>query len=164
MKLLNKHKEFENIFEEKFIEFSNKEKGYQAVLRGYLTILISKIFRYAKEKNCKINQNNREKEIIKKILEYLEKNFTKPFKAEDIARIVLLSPSYFTTLFKSSTGVSLTDYVHKLRIADACSMLTKTEMSVIEIMNEVGYSDSKFFYQIFKRYSGMTPGEFRKRE
>jgi len=159
--LMKKHGEFGKIFEDMNTEYSYKEKGYQIILRGLLTILLAKIFRAIAQNNIE-KKSSKDREMIEKALDYLKCNYSKPFKVEDIARLVLFSPGYFTTVFKNVTGTTLTEYLHKIRIAEACRLLNGTDMSVYDIINEVGYNDRKFFYSVFKRHIGMTPGQYRK--
>ena len=57
------------------------------------------------------------------------------------------------------TGLNLTQFVHKLRVDKACELLKTTDLPISDIMNRVGYKDSNFFYQMFKRTMNVTPGE-----
>lgn len=161
--LMNRQREFNYIFEDMLKEYEKKGNGYRLILKSYLMVLLSKIFRLASEKDSS-QQGGKEREVINKVLDYLQRNYAKAMRLEDVARQTLLSPTYFAAVFKNATGQSLFEYIHKIRVEEACKLITETEGSITEIMLEVGYSDSKFFYQIFKRYTNMTPGEYRKRE
>lgn len=154
--------EFENIFEDMLREYEVCKKGYQDVLKHYLFILLIRMFRsYAivKQKNLQIKEGN---EVIEKVINYLTQNSLYNVKLENIARKAFLSPSYFSTLFRQKTGQSLTQFLHKIRIQKACELLENTDRSVLDIMNEVGYKDTKFFYDIFKRHTKTSPGLYRK--
>lgn len=160
--LMGKQQEFESVLEGMNTEYLRKEKGYQNVLKASLIILLTKIFRlseFEKENGARKNCMD----IIKTAVHYLKDNYTKTLRMEDIARQVFLSPNYFASLFKNTTGLSLTDYVHQLRISEACKLLQNTRLSVMEVMHRVGYQDAKFFYQVFKRHTGMTPGTYKRR-
>lgn len=54
------------------------------------------------------------------------------------------------------------DYLQKVRIKKACELLEKTDKTIAEIANIVGYSDPAFFYQIFKKEMTVTPREYRQ--
>jgi len=162
LNLLHHGKEFGIIFEEMDREFKNKETGYQAVLKGYLTVLLSKLFRNIINKEPG-NEPTPQSSIIEKAISFLQENYSKPFSLAELAKVVLLSPSYFSTMFKSQTGVSITDFTQKIRVSQACHLLLTTRHSVDEIRTMVGYNDSKFFYQVFKRYTGLTPGAYKKK-
>ncbi len=143
-------------------EYVRKKAGYQAVLKGYLLVLLSKVFRLAIEKGIK-KTGAYQKEIVDTAIEYLKVNYLNPLSIDEVAKKVLLSPSYFSAVFKNYTGTSITDYIQRLRITRACYLLTTTSKTVDEVMGEVGYSDSKFFYKIFKRYTSLTPGMYKKK-
>jgi len=162
LNLLHHGKELGVIFEEMDREFKNKETGYQAVLKGYLMVLLSKLFRNIVNKEPE-KELSPQSEIIEKAISFLQENYSKPFSLAELAKVVLLSPSYFSTMFKSQTGVSITDFTQKIRVSQACNLLITTKHSVDEIRTMVGYNDSKFFYQVFKRYTGLTPGAYKKK-
>lgn len=159
--LQNKKNEFDAILEDMWEEYQNRQKGYEGILQSYLVVLLTKIFRLA---SCSHEDQYSpiKKELVETAIHYLEQNYSKPLRLDEIARQVLLSPQYFASIFKSQTGLSLTDYIHKIRILEACRLLRDAGKSVQEVMREVGYQDSKFFYEIFKRYTGNTPGSYRK--
>lgn len=150
------------LLEEMNEEYEQKKAGYQAVLKGYLMVLLSKIFRLAITKEAK-RTTSYQKEIIDNAISYLKTNYSRPLNLDEVAKKVFLSPSYFSTIFKSHTGTSITDYVQRLRISKACYLLTQMDATVDEAMGAVGYSDSKFFYKVFKRHTGVTPGTYKKR-
>lgn len=160
--LVNKQNEFDGLLEDMCNEFQNKNRGYQLVLKCYLILILARIFRLANVKNTQ-KQNAGTIEMIEKAMAYLRDNFSNRIRIEDIAKTVFLSPGYFATVFKNQTGCNPTEYIRKIRISQACDMLAGSDKSVSEIIYDVGYRDAKFFYQIFRRYTGMTPGEYRKR-
>ena len=161
MNLFHQEKEVSGILEEMIAEYTRKETGYHIMLRAYLMILLSKIFRNALKGNAP-EKNAYHISTIDAAIVYLEQNYSRPFNLNEIARVALLSPSYFSTLFKSQTGVSITDFTQKIRIEQACKLLNNPKNSVNAVMELVGYNDSKFFYQLFKRHMGVTPGEYKK--
>lgn len=159
--ILNGGDDIVRILEDMTGEYIKKRAGYQAVLKGYLLILLSKIFRLAIENGKKTSSVN-QKEIVDTAIGYIKQHYSRSLSIDEVAREVLLSPSYFSAVFKNYTGLSIIDYVHRLRIARACLLFTTTDYTVDEVMNEVGYSDSKFFYKIFKRYTALTPGMYKR--
>lgn len=73
----------------------------------------------------------------------------------------MLSPNYFSTLFKKHTGINVSEYIQNLRMKKACKLLKETDKTVIAIAAEVGYKDIKFFYKVFKKITGNNPGNYR---
>lgn len=79
-----------------------------------------------------------------------------------VANFIDLSPNYFTTLFKEYTGETFMDYVIRVRIDKAKELLTTGQFKVYEVANNVGYSDARYFSEIFKKWVGMAPAEYIK--
>lgn len=96
--------------------------------------------------------------IVKK---YLSEHYRDDVKASEIAEWLKITPSYFSLLFKQSTGKSFKEYMNELRMEQAKHLLATTHEKVFEIANEVGYKDYKYFVSVFKSYTGMTPKEYR---
>ncbi len=82
----------------------------------------------------------------------------------DIARVVNLRPHYLTTLFKRRCKVSLWEYVTRLRISHAQRLLVTTDLRVLDVALESGFSSLAPFYNAFARYCGMRPLAFRKKQ
>lgn len=162
MNILGDGDEVIELLEKMTVEYTDKKPGYKTVLKGELLVVLSKLFRLAIEKNAKKTELY-QKEIVNKTIEYLNQNCHKPLSVEMLAQNALLSPSYFSSMFKSCTGVGITAYIQRLRINRACFLLTTTSKTVDEVMTEVGYSDSKFFYKIFRQYTSLTPGAYKKK-
>jgi YesN/AraC family two-component response regulator len=73
-----------------------------------------------------------------------------------------ISKNYFSKLFKEVTGTNVSDYIQYLRVDQACHLLKTTELKVTNIAFQVGFKDMKFFYEVFKKITGKTPGDYRK--
>jgi two-component system response regulator YesN len=95
---------------------------------------------------------------------FVENNFSAPITVEDVAKEVIVSPSYFLHLFKAKTGSTLGEYVQQVRLQKAKELLLKSDHTIIMIANDVGYADSNYFSTVFKAAFGMTPSEYRKRK
>ncbi|KHF41572.1 response regulator transcription factor [Halalkalibacter okhensis] len=101
---------------------------------------------------------------MEKAKRYMQENFTKEIGIEAVCEEVLLSVSYFSVLFKEKTGVTFLEYLTKLRIEHACVLLKTTDLKTYEIANMVGYSDQRYFSQVFKKRLQMTPSQYRSKE
>ena len=94
---------------------------------------------------------------------YLSQHFSDPnLMLQDAADEVHLSQSHFSTVFAQETGLTFTQYLTALRIGKAKELLEATEMRSSQIAMEVGYNDSHYFSYLFKKNTGMTPGEYRR--
>ena len=58
---------------------------------------------------------------------------------------------------KRVTGINFSDYMQRLRVDEACSLLRQTDLKVIDVAQQVGFKDIKFFYEVFKKITGKTP-------
>ncbi|MGN1077458.1 MAG: AraC family transcriptional regulator [Candidatus Gallimonas sp.] len=153
--------EFEKLMTNMYEEYEHREKGYYALLRSYLTELIIKIFRKI-DKNENITLKTKQEYYINLAIQYIENNYMKKISLEDIAYRSFLSKSYFSQLFKEVTGTTFSAYCQKVRIEKACQMLTTTNDTIQSIAEKVGYTDMKFFYNVFKRLTGEIPGDYQK--
>lgn len=156
--LYNHKTEFGSIVADMLTEYNAKHDGYQDVLRHYLQILLMKIFRLQPQINPSVGM------YINNIIEYLHSHsLNNKIDVSAIARTAFLSPRSFRDMFKKTTGKTFQAYLTELRITRAKDLLENTDLSVLAVMNEVGYNDSKFFYQLFERHIGMPPGAWRKK-
>ncbi|GGI97949.1 AraC family transcriptional regulator [Alicyclobacillus cellulosilyticus] len=100
-------------------------------------------------------------ESIRASIAYMERNFARPLKLEELAQQASLSPFHFARLFKRVTGMSVMEYLLHYRIQQAKHLLRETRLSVREIADMVGFSDQSYFSKLFKRYEHMTPTAYR---
>ena len=95
---------------------------------------------------------------------YLSQHYADPnLMLQDVAGEVHLSQSHFSTVFAQETGLTFTQYLTALRIGKARELLEATEMRSSQIAQEVGYNDSHYFSYLFKKTTGMTPSEYRRK-
>ncbi|TWF58919.1 AraC family transcriptional regulator [Neorhizobium alkalisoli] len=100
---------------------------------------------------------------INKALAYIRENLTRSFDEADLAAIAGQSTAAFSRAFRRHTGMSLVQYVKRLRINLACQILmTDDRASIIDICYEVGFNNLSNFNRQFLAEKGMTPSRFRK--
>ena len=93
--------------------------------------------------------------------EYIDKNYQEDINLNKISNYVSLSKNYFCNIFKKETGITIWDYLIRIRMEEAKRMLLETEQKTYEISERVGYDDPSYFGRLFKKYTGFTPIEFR---
>jgi two-component system response regulator YesN len=101
------------------------------------------------------------KQLIDAVKKYIDANF-QTVSLEEIAQRFYLNKNYFCSLFKGVTGVSFMEYLIARRMEHAKRFLAETEMRMNEIAERVGYADQRYFSQVFRKYSGMQPSQFRQ--
>lgn len=154
-------KEFASLFEKIYVEYTNRKSGFMNMLRAYLIELITLIFREI-DKKTRRDITKEQREVVSKAIDYMKHNYNTKINLDNIVSDIFLSKNYFRQLFKSTTGMSVTDFIQKTRIEEACRLLLSTDRTVFDIAGDCGFTDMKFFYKIFKKITGKTPGDYRK--
>jgi two-component system response regulator YesN len=104
----------------------------------------------------------RSKVLIETAKKYIESNYQSQISYRDVAREVFISPSYFLSLFKRETGTTFVDYLTSVRIEKAKLLLLTTDLSVTRIAYDLGFNNSNYFSNIFRKVVGISATEFRK--
>jgi AraC-like DNA-binding protein len=100
---------------------------------------------------------------MNKAIAYIRENLTQPFDEADLAKIAGQSTSSFSRSFRRHTGMSLVQYVKRLRINLACQILMSVEQaSIADICYEVGFNNLSNFNRQFLAEKGMPPSRFRR--
>ena len=107
------------------------------------------------------NNNNNSRLAIKKANKYIEENYMYDLTLEKVAETVFLSPVYLSKIYKKEMGINFSDYVTQKRMERAKELLNNRNLKVYEISELVGYKNLKYFYKIFKHYTGYTPNKYR---
>ena len=101
-------------------------------------------------------------DLIEDALKYIQNNFQADLGMEQLAQQIGLSVSYFSLLFKQRTGSTFLDYLTNIRIEYACHFLQNSDLKTYEIAQKVGYTDQRYFSQVFKKRMKKTPSEYRR--
>jgi two-component system response regulator YesN len=124
---------------------------------------LSLILKEMAEKGCQLIQNERQNEsqkVIHKAIEYIQTHLGDELSVDRCAKIVNLSGGYFANLFKKETGTTFNQFVTHERIEKAKKLLVQN-IPVQDISAELGYEHRRYFSDVFKRHTGMTPSEFK---
>jgi two-component system, response regulator YesN len=100
--------------------------------------------------------------IIYDIEKYLQANFDRDVKLQEISEHFYISREYISRKFKQEFNVNISDYIVKFRMKKAKSLLKNSELKIYEIANMIGYQDDKYFRKVFKKVEGITPNEYRE--
>ena len=148
------------IIEEIFKESPNR---YSVLAKAYALIAyLCENYCTAKMSKREFILHSRKHETFNTIIDYIEKNYTSPITTKDLAKMAHLSETYFCHLFKSCMNQSVSGYITELRIEHAKYLLSNSKMTVTEIASTLGYNDVNYFCRMFKRITGMSPGEYKK--
>ena len=115
---------------------------------------------------CRNIVNKKEEQATKLIAiakDYIDHNYQNEVSLDETSRQINISPYYFSKLFKEEMGQSFIEYVTGIRMEKAKELLSKTDKSMKEICNEIGYADPNYFSRTFKKNVGFTPTEFKEK-
>lgn len=98
---------------------------------------------------------------ITKAKEYVNNHTSEALGVSEAARIVGMSESYFSHIFKKETGISYVDYVNHIRIEHAALLLDEGNVRVAEVATQVGIDNPNYFSVLFKKIMGVSPNAYR---
>jgi two-component system response regulator YesN len=101
--------------------------------------------------------------IIDYVFEYVEQHYEQGIYLEDLAGRLKITSGYLSTYFKEKTGTNFVDYLNGIRISRAQELLNVTDDKVRDISQRVGYQNINSFNRMFKKVTGLTPVEYRKK-
>ena len=96
-------------------------------------------------------------------IDYIRSHIQENLPVESIADSLSLNSSYLSKLFKQEMGTTLSRYIRDQKINVACNMLRHLDESSLSIANYLGFSSQSHFIQVFKKSTGLTPEEYRRR-
>lgn len=130
-----------------------------SLMRSMMMILARNLFRQSTAKE------HQQDTSVASILQYVKQHIYNPnhLSIEHLATIFHYSPAYISIFFKRHTGESLKQYITKHRIKLIETRLLYSACNLAEIADEFGFTDESHFCKQFKKYTGSTPSNFRKK-
>lgn len=101
--------------------------------------------------------------IIHRCIQHIGAGYQERLTLEETARMVCLSPDYLSRIFRQETGISFHHYLNNVRVTKAKELIRTTNLRLTDISQMVGYDDQSYFTKVFKRTTGVTPGEYSKK-
>ena len=114
---------------------------------------------------CMLVQNHSLKEYSKNVrdcISYIDFHYKEECSLKDIAESLYLNESYLSARFKKEMAMTITDYIHQVRIDHAILLLNNTHLPINDIATRSGYDDPNYFIRVFKKYKGITPKAYQK--
>ena len=106
-------------------------------------------------------EDHSENYLISHVKKYITNNLYMKLLLQDIARHFDVSPNYLSHLFKKNMGIGINEYISQIKIGVAKQLLLSDNRRVYEISNELGYESAFYFSKVFKKYTGLSPKEYR---
>ena len=96
------------------------------------------------------------------LFDFIADNYARKLSIQDLAKAVGVSPNYLNELLQKTIGQSITEYLHRYRVEQAKIALENPESTISWIACCSGFYDASHFIRVFREFTGMTPGEYRK--
>lgn len=123
--------------------------------------LISELIQYNGGKNHYQTDLSTRFWRVRDCMIYINNNFRMDLTLEEIAKSNNISVSYMMAIWSAEIDMTPIEYLHAIRISEACTYLKSENGKIKDIAVRVGYTDEKYFMRVFKKYKGMTPSEYR---
>lgn len=132
--------------------------------KAYIDTLISPLIRMLELAYQKMTDANTDEtsNTITEIINYVNRHYAENITLEQISRLFSRSNSCISHSFKKQTGLSFREYLINTRIRSAKSLLIYSDLNISEIAFSVGFNDSNYFSNAFKKYTGLSPGKYKK--
>jgi AraC family transcriptional regulator len=142
-------------------ELESSEGSSQLYVDSLIAALMTHLLRhYSNRKSILSNHVGLSKKQLQQVSDYIHQNIDQDLSLTELSTIVQMSPSYFSNLFKQSTGFTPHQYVIQCRINWAKQLLQQGEMTIADIAHRLGFSHQSHLSRHFKRIVGVTPKAF----
>lgn len=109
------------------------------------------------------NKKSHNAELKDRILEFIENNYENyNFSLSTIAEAFKINNNYLSCFFKEQIGENFIGYLNKMRVLKTKALLVNTDLTLDNIAQRLGYANSRVLIRVFKKFEGMTPGEYRR--
>ena len=102
--------------------------------------------------------------LVTEVTNYIFKHLSEPISVEGMARALCRGRSRLSTDFKKETGETLSDYIMKRKIEESKRILAYTDRSAVDVALYLGFSSQSHFSRAFKKVTGLTPNDFRRKK
>lgn len=100
--------------------------------------------------------------VVTEAMDYIDQDLSKNHSLKTIAKSINVSPGHLSKLFTMDTGMTLTEYINRKKIAYGARLLLHTDEKISTIADQCGISDHNYFSRLFKKYMNTTPAAYRK--
>jgi len=148
---------FRQLFRSIWVEHVGNRRFAQEVIACYLRTLLWLVRQQLAEPPTESRFQ------VERCLTYINENYAQDFPVEALAEMVSVSPSYLFRIFRKRMGVTPVHYRNVVRVEKAKHLLLDGTLRLDEIAGRVGYEDVRYFARVFKKETGASPGEYRRR-
>lgn len=145
-----------------FVEMQHRSTHYRECVRGMAYALLFEIARF----NDMGEGQSAGKSISLQLgsaIEYVDKNYPNNFKISDLANECHMSETHFRRIFQEKMNMTPVEYVNFVRVRKACELIDKTDISMEDVAEKVGFVTPSTFNRNFRRIIGTSPYQWKKR-
>ncbi|MFB9278252.1 response regulator [Cohnella cellulosilytica] len=128
-------------------------QGIEAIIRQAAEQYMNLLEERSGDKNAK---------LVRRVCEIIDRSYHEPITINGLSAQVYLSPNYLRSLFREKTGMTIHDYLTRIRLDKAKEMLADPALKVQDIAQKIGYESASYFISLFLKNQGVTPNEYRK--
>lgn len=141
-------------------ENSQKDSFSDPIVKNLLHQILLTVFRHGTKKS---RDQSKGTDKIQEVARFISENYASHITLRNAAKMAYMEETYFSKQFKRLTGFGFHEYLVQTRIKAAEQMLRHTNLSISEISEQCGFSGSNYFGDVFRRWKGMSPSEYRSR-
>ncbi len=125
-------------------------------------LMLDALFREACILLSNENAPEEKNETLQQMIQYIRDHICQSLSLSSLSREFRVSPSYIARLFRENLHMPSAEYIHRAKMAEACSMLINSEDSIGDISAALSYDNPYYFTRLFHRYVGVTPTAYRR--
>lgn len=153
--------DYQWLFRQMIQELQLQRVNYEDLLNMNLRHIFLIINRYLQEGN---DIGTETLDEVERATHFFREHYNEQIIIENYARDHGMTANWFTQSFKKVTKFTPMQYIVHLRMTNAMNMIDSTDCNITQVANAVGYDNSMYFSKVFKKYTGMTPTEYKRRE
>lgn len=144
--------------------YQQEPQGYELLVKARLLeifYLLEKVAVEGTDETLRRSNAGHNSLLAKKMLGYVQQNYSKHISLTEMSKQVNMSPSYFCRFMKKQFDLTPMDFLNEYRISEAVTLMETTDKKIMEIAEMTGFCNINRFTEIFKKFYGCTPKSYR---